>query len=213
MTNLKNNDEKIEYIFNINFRDLGLYFTNLSNIESIIYINKNNENVIFNKTQFAGCTSYYFVDNQKKFFLKIPSGRADLNCNFLKYDILKREIYLLKILNKYDKYFPKLIDHNDYGIIIEYIGDILDEKNIPSNILSQVEEIINILKLENISHCDIKKEELLVKDNILHIVDWGWATINNDWGCGIGLCQLEKPFLNKDSDLKCILKIISEYLL
>jgi RIO-like serine/threonine protein kinase len=203
-------NEITESIFNVNFDNINLFFKNMVNVETIIY-NKNIE-IYFKKINVHGTTGYYFIDDEKKYFLKIPFNRFGLENNYLSYDILKREIHLLKILNKYENNFPKLIHYNEYGIILEYIGDVINENNIPSDILLQIDKIINILKSENISHCDIKKEELLVKDNNLYIVDWGWATINNNWDCGIGLCDLEKPYLNKDSDLKCILKIISEYI-
>ena len=196
----------------INFNEINVYFEHIPFIETIIYNKNDNDVIIFNNNNtMIGATSYYFTDDQKKYFLKIPYNKIK-NWDFLNYDILKREIYILTILSKYEQHFPKLIDYNEFGIITEFIGDILCEKNIPSNILTQIETIINILNTENISHRDIKKEELLIKDNILYIVDWGWSTINNDFSCGINLCSLEKPFLNTDSDVKCILKIISDYL-
>lgn len=184
------------------FDKIKMFFKSIKNIKSINY-NYKNEIIIFNNIKCPGATSLYFVDEKKRFFLKIP-------VKYFKYDILKREIYILKKLSKYEKYFPKIIDYNDYGIITEYIGDILNTKNIPKDINVQINEIINILKSENIKHCDIKNDELLVKNNILYIVDWGWGKVNDKFDCDIGLSKLIKPYYNKNSDLQCILQIINK---
>ena len=39
----------------------------------------------------------------------------------------------------------------------------------------------------NIQHNDIKLSELLIKSNKLYICDFGWASIGNELGCGIGI--------------------------
>ncbi len=58
----------------------------------------------------------------------------------------------------------------------------------------------------------IKKEELLIKNDNLYLVDFGWAKINDCWGCDIGLCNNEKPFLDKTIDKYKIFDILLEIL-
>ena len=172
-----------------------------------VLIKINNEDTYFNIHEKIGNTGLYFVDEQKKYFMKIP-------LKYLEYDILKREIHILKILNKYERYFPKLIFSNDICIITEYVGEPLNKNNIPSNKLFQLNEILNILKKENMIHSDIKKEEIIVNNDNIFLVDFGWTKINNSWGCDINLCNKEKPYFNETADkynmMNALLEILNE---
>lgn len=170
-----------------------------------IIINIKNKDIIFNKIDVCGTTSLYFTDDKKQYFLKIP-------ILYLEYDVLKREIHILKILKKYNDHFPKIVYYDELRIITEYIGEPITKNNIPNNIIQQINEILNIFKKENIIHSDIKKEELLIKNDNLYLVDFGWAKINDCWGCDIGLCNNEKPFLDKTIDKYKIFDILLEIL-
>ncbi len=133
---------------NINFEDE--FNNNKQNVADAFFTVKiNNEYIQFKNTHAIGTTSIYFKDDDNKYFLKIPKLYND-------YSILKREVFILNKLSKYEKHFPKLIAYTDYYIITEYIGDILSSENMPNDILNQTNDIINILKKEDIVHCDIK---------------------------------------------------------
>lgn len=175
-------------------------------IDNNIIILINNEYIRFNKIDNnLGKTSLYFTDDNKKYFMKIPKY-------YNEYNILEREIHILKILSKYNKYFPKLIYYNDFLIITDYIGDIIKKETIPVDILYQINDINNILKKENIIHCDIKLNEMLIRDNTLYIVDFGWAKLNGNWHCDINICNSIKPCLNEKSDIYCMIDIILKLL-
>ena len=51
------------------------------------------------------------------------------------------------------------------------------------------------MKSVNVKHNDIKHGEILIgKDNKIYLCDFGWGSINNEFGCGIGLWnKKEKP--------------------
>jgi hypothetical protein len=207
---LKYNDAIINNIvWNNNLYDSSIVVKSTTPFDYVnhkkILIKINGEDVNFNISEKIGNTGLYFVDEQKKYFMKIP-------LKYLEYDILKREIHALKILNKHNKYFPKLILCDDICIITEYVGEPINKNNIPSDILFQLNEILNILKDENMIHSDIKKEEILVNGNKIFLVDFGWTKINNSWGCDINLCSKEKPFLNDIFDKYKIMDVLLEIL-
>ena len=183
--------------------------TNIFNLETTtinnMIIKINNKYVKFYQcSNLQGATSLYFKDKNNKYFLKIP-------IKYTKYDILKREVFILKKLQKY-KHFPRLVKYSDYYIITEYIGDTISKDTIPENIFSQINKINNIFKKENIIHADIKNSEMLIKNNILYIIDFGWSKFNNTWCCLKGFCDLEKPGLDKTSDLDNMINIILQKL-
>ena len=58
------------------------------------------------------------------------------------------------------------------------------------------------MKKLNIKHNDIKKTEILVKDNKIYLIDYRWACINNEFNCGIKIDNRKKQFIiHNDTDL------------
>jgi SAM-dependent methyltransferase/tRNA A-37 threonylcarbamoyl transferase component Bud32 len=145
------------------------------------------EDIIFNKLENKGGTSDYYTDPKLKYFVKKPNL-------FLDYDILKREIYIYKLLNNLNfSWCPKLIYYNDQLIVTEYLGEEINEVNIPTDYQDQIRTILNDLKSFGIKHNDILKgtfhstkavSEILVNNGTLYLVDFGWATINDDFSLG-----------------------------
>jgi tRNA A-37 threonylcarbamoyl transferase component Bud32 len=93
---------------------------------------------------------------------------------------MKREVTsLLKLYKK--KHFPILLSksNSDKYIYMNYCGIPLDNDNIPINWKKQILEIIKILKKCNVSNNDMWKNNFLVNNNIIHLVDFGWATDEN----------------------------------
>lgn len=95
-----------------------------------------------------------------------------------KFDHFFREIKSLKLIEKYN-IFPKIIsfDENNYTIYLTYCGELINENNIPSNWKYQLENINLILKKFDIFHNDIWYCNLLVKDGIIYLIDFGWSTL------------------------------------
>lgn len=114
-----------------------------------------------------------------------PSTGIVTKCikNFKQY---QREKYWLKYLNeKKYSWCPKLLNFNDakQELYLEYIGPSLTAKNIPDDWKEQLNNILADLKKEGICHNDIKAKELLVRDDKLHLVDYGWVSLGTDWSC------------------------------
>lgn len=187
-----------------NFIDMEVNINNISHIlpkVNSIKMNIGEVDVVFYKKNMKEShTSLYFVDSNNKYFMKIPYM-------YKEFDILRREIFILKKLENYDC-FPKIVYYNNILLVTEYIGDVITKDTIPDNILFQINYISNILLKEKIIHSDIKKYEMLIRDDKLYIIDFGWARYNNKWSCDNGLCNRTKPDLDNTSDIQSMINVI-----
>jgi hypothetical protein len=175
-------------------------FENVNKIKLSI----NGEDIIFKKVDkkdgYSGYTSFYFIDDEKKYFMKIPRRCLD-------YDIMKREIFILKKLENYDR-FPKVIFHDNFCVVFDHIGEVIKKETIPIDVIFQINDINNILKKEKITHTDVKVGEMLVKNNRLYLADFGWAKYNNSITCNQGFSNKEKPYLDTKTDIHNMLNVI-----
>lgn len=124
--------------------------------------------------RYAGSVEIY--DN---FVLKLYDDKSK------KYGIFEREKFWLKELSEFER-TPNIIEVGDDFIKMEFVGVRIDKNNIPSNWKIQMEYILNSLKKHQCSHNDIKPEDILVKDSLIYLIDFGWSTkigdaIPNHW--------------------------------
>jgi serine/threonine protein kinase len=93
-------------------------------------------------------------------------------------EILLREAdFLLKINGECS---PKLISIGDGWIDLEYCGEELNIINLPHNWQDQINKIDLTLKHFKIIHRDIKPGNLLVKNKILYLIDFGWSIYEDE---------------------------------
>jgi len=89
---------------------------------------------------------------------------------------------LMRLHNK--KHFPTILCSDDDAIAIymTFSGKPLCKKsgNIPIDWKEQIKEIILILSETKIYNNDMWINKFLVKDGILYLIDFGWATFDND---------------------------------
>ena len=97
------------------------------------------------------------------------------NENAINQGLMEREKKWLLHLIDFDR-VPKIIKTYDNIIEMTYVGERITKENIPIDWEKQIEYIYKKLKEFNCSHNDIKPEELLVKENKIYIVDFGWST-------------------------------------
>lgn len=79
--------------------------------------------------------------------------------------------------------FPKLIYANDKLRLLLTInaGKLLNKENLPEDYKLQFDNILNELKKYNCRHNDIKPSELVIKNNKINLIDFGWAhELSND---------------------------------
>ena len=96
---------------------------------------------------------------------------------------------MASILNKFD-WYPKLLYYDDDKklLVFQKVGVPVTFKNAPHDLKEQFNKILMDLQSVNVQHNDIKPGELLVDHNRkIYLCDFGWASVNNDIGCGIGI--------------------------
>lgn len=105
------------------------------------------------------------------------------------YNVYEREKYIGSILKNFD-WYPKLLYGDDINKFFIYnnVGVPVTNKNKPKDFKKQFNKILSDMKSVNVQHNDIKIGEILVdKNNKIYLCDFGWGSINNELGCGIGL--------------------------
>lgn len=110
------------------------------------------------------------------------------------YQVYEREKYLASILKRFD-WYPKLLysDDDNNFFIFSNAGIPITLENKPHDLAKQFNIILNDLKRVNVQHNDIKLTEILLdKNDKIHLCDFGWGSVNDDLGCGIGLWSCNK---------------------
>lgn len=92
---------------------------------------------------------------------------------FMAYGLIENEKRILSMLDS--EHFPKVISDGEDGLMVEDCGDLLTIDNLPSNWKEQLVRIVYELKSAEVQHRDIKPSNLCVKNNIIKLIDMGWA--------------------------------------
>ena len=177
--------------------------------------NNKKKKIIINK-------NIIFVDNQeyktKLSKIKAKTSNIYINSEYIfkqitricNFDLFKREIHILELINKKFNWAPKLIcyDTKNKIIMMTYCGKRINKENCQNDWEDQINTILQEMNSLNLKHNDIKPDqEILVKNQKIFICDWGWGSINNDFSCGIGLWNKKKP--HGITDDKCIIDKIN----
>jgi len=116
------------------------------------------------------------------------------------------------------EFFPHLIscDRSKYEILMSYCGEPLTKNNCPDDWEEQAENILTELKKYKCRHNDIKEQEIVVKCGKMHLVDFGWATSEEEdipcsWPINLGITYRISEHIFDDrfalfSSIKNILK-------
>ncbi len=147
----------------------------------------------FNKpkpiTTKQGMTSIVTIDKGKNTVTKKVT-------QYTSYSVFEREIYWLNYFNEHEyKWCPKLTstDPEEKTITMEYVGEPITKHNAPKDWKQQLEQILEILDKDNIEHNDIKNTEILIRDGVVHLIDYGWMSKDSDWSCKNMLSGKAKP--------------------
>jgi len=114
---------------------------------------------------WKGATSV--VSNENGIIRKAQVAYLDYNLVRNEYEVLARAS---------SQHFPQVYSYDDSKkeIEIEDCGQLLEE-NIPYNWKDQLVQIVQDLKLNKIIHRDIKVDNLMVKNGVIKLIDFGWA--------------------------------------
>jgi hypothetical protein len=128
---------------------------------------------------------------------------------FMAYGLIENERRILKQLNNI--HFPKVYDV-DGELAVEDCGDLLTIDNLPKDWKSQLVQIVFELKESGIQHRDIKPDNLMVKDGIIKLIDFGWSRLETDAPDNPPSC-LGYPYKPSDryDDNYSMRKIIKEF--
>ena len=93
----------------------------------------------------------------------------------------KYEVLFLNHFSRY-KNFPKLINYNPktLEIFMDYCGSHISKDNIPDDYLNQLKQIVNILDSNNVILEDIQYKNILIKDEIIKLIDFDTYKICRD---------------------------------
>jgi RIO-like serine/threonine protein kinase len=112
------------------------------------------------------------------------------------HELVAREVFWLNHL-KDTGFVPKILSTTANSITMEYIGPSLNKTNLPKNAESQLLQILLTLNEYACFYNDWKPENILVKDNKLYLIDFGWCPIiNQDFTCN---GNIKTDLLNKPS--------------
>jgi hypothetical protein len=112
---------------------------------------------------------------------------------------------------------PIHFDDKHKILTTEYVGNKINKNNIPKDWEKQKEHILTTLKNHNCRHNDIKPDEILVQNNKIKFIDFGWAhdldkSNPSDWPKCLGdkfKCNLP----NKDYDDECSFDKVIKHIL
>lgn len=97
--------------------------------------------------------------------------------SFLDYPLMFNEMKMLSLLDS--KHFPKVYGLSNGILEIENCGVPILE-NVPTDYEEQLSEILFDLEAANIEHRDIRIDNLMVKDGVVKLIDFGWAVKRGD---------------------------------
>lgn len=94
------------------------------------------------------------------------------------YKLIDNEERILKKLE--GKHFPKVISRDGDNIRIEHCGEPLGAHNLPDDWKAQLVNIIEELRKNHIVHRDVRLDNLMLKDGLIKLVDFGWARMDDE---------------------------------
>lgn len=118
---------------------------------------------------FKGATSVVSKDGKK-----VVKSQTSYNG----YSLIDREYRILTAIKS--KHFPKAISFEGDTIEIEDCGEGLRVEKLPPDWKAQLVQIVKDLKQNRVTHRDIKPDNLLVKDGVIKLIDFGWAKLDDD---------------------------------
>lgn len=94
------------------------------------------------------------------------------------YKLTDNEERILKLISS--KHFPKLLGREGDTLRIEHCGEPLTAQNLPDDWKDQLCYILKLLEGSNIVHRDVRLDNLMIKDGVIKLLDFGWARLKSE---------------------------------
>lgn len=98
--------------------------------------------------------------------------------SFMAYSLIDNEEKILSRINSI--HFPQIMRRDGEELSIEDCGMPLNVDNLPANWKEQLVQIIIELRANNVQHRDIKTDNLMVRSNVIKLIDFGWAKLYDE---------------------------------
>lgn len=95
-----------------------------------------------------------------------------------KYNLGENEYRILSKVKSL--HFPKVLGFENGVITLEDCGVPISSEGLPIDWKKQLVTILLALRAEGIEHRDIRPDNLLVKDGVIRLIDFGWARLRED---------------------------------
>lgn len=100
---------------------------------------------------------------------------------YQKFNVYEREVFWLKRFQDAD-FVPDFVASNDRicSISMKIVGNSVSGSVIPEDFEEQLDNINKVLKEYNCQHNDINDDNILIGDNKIYLIDFGWSTFISD---------------------------------
>ncbi len=133
---------------------------------------------IFNRTFYKSKINIVIKKPNGNIIKKAGKPFSRKGYNFDPKYLIEREKMFLQILDGIIS--PKLKNFGEGWIEMEYSGEQITKKNLPSDWEFQIKQISSILSKFEIIHRDIKSENILVDNRKIVLIDFSWSVFKNE---------------------------------
>jgi len=147
-------------------------------IKKIFFLINSITHKIFHRTIFKSKINIVIRKKNGNVLKKAGKQFSRNGYNFDPKYLIEREKIFLQILDGIIS--PKLKDFGKGWIEMEYCGEPISKKNLPSDWEYQIKQISSVLSKFEIIHRDIKAANILVNNGKIVLIDFSWSVFKSE---------------------------------